>query len=178
MTVPPIDGRTRTRAGRLMAAGGAGLVTLALTFAPSALLVAIIALGAVGEAEFARLGPLATLGFVAIAVLAAVMVDRGLRRVWSEPARRRPADVAIAFVVFLTVLLVGVILLPVLIVFITVDSDHSLADREVLVHGLWFGGHLALVAIAYVASRALFNVERPADGPRTDGRAERRQRNG
>ena len=178
MTAPELSGITQTRAGRLVAAGGAGLITLALTFLPSALLVAIIALGAVGEAEFARLGPLATLGFVAIAVLAAVLVDRGLRRVWSEPARRRPADVGIAFVVFLTILLVGVILLPVLIVFITVDSDHSLADREPLVHVLWFGGHLALVAIAYAASRSLFDVERRAEEQRVNGQSERRARNG
>ena len=172
MTARVANGVTQTRAGRLVAAGGVGLVTLALTFAPSALLVAIIALGAVGEAEFARLGPPATLTFIAIAVLAAVLVNRGLRRVWSEPTRRRPADVWIAFVVFLTILLVGVIVLPVLIVFITVDSDHSLADREVLVYVLWFGGHLALVAIAYLASRALFNVDRP------EGQSERRARNG
>lgn len=160
MTAPHASGKTGTRAGRLLAAGGAGLVALALTLAPSALLVAIIALGAVGEADFARLGPPATLGFVGIAIFAGVLVDRGLRRVWSEPTRRRPADVGIAFVVFLSILLVGVILLPVLIVFVTVDSDHSLADREALVTVLWFGGHLALVAVAYAASRPLFNVER------------------
>lgn len=154
---------TGTTAGRLAAAGGAGLVTLVLTLAPSALLVAIIALGAIGEAEFARLGPLATLGFVAIAVFVGALVDRGLRRVWCEPTRRRPADVWIAFVVALTILLVGVILIPVLIVFITVDSDHALSDRELLVNLLWFGGHLALVVLAWLAARALFNIDRSAD---------------
>jgi uncharacterized membrane protein len=169
---------TETRAGRLALAGAAGLVTLMLTLAPSALLVAIIALGAVGDAEFARLGPLATLGFVAIAVFAGYLVDRGLRRVSSEPSRRRPADVGIAFVVFLTILLAGVILIPVLIVFITVDSDHGLSDREPLINVLWFGGHLALTVIAWLAARALFNIERPDGDLGSGGQSVRRQRNG
>ena len=178
MTAPTVSGVTQTKAGRRVAAIGAGIVTLALTLAPSALLVAIIALGAVGEAEFARLGPMATLAFVAIAVMAAALVDRGLRRVWAEPGRRRPADVAIALVVFLTIMLVGVVLLPVLIVFFTVDSDHSLADREVLVTVMWFAGHLALVAIAYGVSRWLFDVNRPRPESWTEAQSERRQRNG
>jgi hypothetical protein len=154
---------TETRVGRLAAASGAGLVTLMLTLAPSALLVAIIALGAIGEAEFARLGPLATLIFVAIAVFAAFSVDRGLRRVWSDPIRRRPADVWIAFVVALTILLVGAILIPVLIVFVTVDSDHALADRELLVNSLWIGGHVLVVVLAWLGSRSVFNVERAGE---------------
>ena len=169
---------TETKTGRLAAAGGAGFVTLVLTLAPSALLVAIIALGAIGEAEFARLGPLATLMFVAIAFFAATSVDRGLRHVWSDPTRRRPADVWIAFVVALTILLVGVILIPILIVFITVDSDHALSDRELLVDLLWLGGHLALVVIAWLAARALFDVERPDSESPSNGQSKRRQRNG
>lgn len=152
---------TETKNGRLIASGLAGLATLVITFAPSALLVAIIALGALGEPEFARLGPAATLGFVAIALFAGYLVYRGLERVWSEPDRRRPADVWIAFVVFLTILLVGVILIPVLIVLITVDSDHGLSEREVLVEVLWYSGHIALVAIAYLVARALYNIQRP-----------------
>ena len=152
---------TETQTGRLIASGLAGLATFVITFTPSALLVAIIALGALGEPEFARLGPTATLGFVAIAAFAGYLVNRGLQRVWSEPDRRRPADVWIAFVVFLTILLVGVILIPVIVVFITVDSDHGLSDREALVEVLWYSGHIALVAIAYLAARALYNIERP-----------------
>lgn len=152
---------TETSGGRIIAAGAAGLVTLLLTLAPSALLVAVIALGALGEPGYARLGPAAILGFVGIAILAGYLVHRGLERVWSEPDRRRPADVWIAFVVFLTILLVGVILIPVLIVFIAVDSDHGLADREFLVEVLWYSGHLALVALAWTAARSVANPDRP-----------------
>ncbi len=151
---------TGTPTGRIVAAAGAGLLTLVLTLAPSALLVAIIALGAVGEAEFARLGPAAILVFVAVAALAGYLVHRGLEQVWAKPRTRRPADVWIAFVVFLTILLVGVILIPVLVVFITVDSDHGLSDRELLVTVLWFAGHLGLVAIAGIAARPLLNIDR------------------
>ena len=79
---------TGTSRGRLIAAGLAGLATFLLAFAPSALLVAVIALGALGEPDFARLGPAATLGFVVIAVFAGYLVYRGLERVWSEPGRR------------------------------------------------------------------------------------------
>lgn len=67
----------------------------------------------------------------------------------------------IAFVVFLTILLVGVILIPVLIVFITVDSDNGLTEREFLVEVLWYSGHLALVALAWMAARSVANPDRP-----------------
>ncbi len=150
---------TETRRGRIIASAVAGLATLLLTSAPSALLVAIIALGALGDAEFARLGPVAVSGFVAIAVGSAYLVNRWLQLVWSEPGRR-PADVWIAFVVALTILLVGVVLIPVLIVEIAVDSDHGLSDREPLVDALWFWGHLGLAVIAYFAARALFYTTR------------------
>jgi hypothetical protein len=152
---------TETSRGRIIAASAAGLVTFLVTFFPSALLVAIIALGALGEADYARLGPAAVLGFVAIAVFAGYLVHRGLSLVRSEPGRRRPADVWIAFVVFLTILLVGVILIPVLIVFIAVDSDHGLTERELLVEVLWYSAHLALVALAWMAARSVANTDRP-----------------
>lgn len=152
---------TETPTGRIVAAGAAGLLTLVLTLAPSALLVAIIALGALGEAEFARLGPTAILLFVVVATFAGYLVHRGLEQVSAKPRTRRPADVWIAFVVFLTILLVGVILIPVVVVFITVDSDHGLSDRELLVSVLWLAGHAGLVAIAYLTARALFRVDRP-----------------
>jgi len=152
---------TETKRGRTFTATGAGVVTFIVTFFPSALVVAIIALGAIGEAEYARLGPAAILGFVGIAILAGYLVHRGLERVWSEPDRRRPADVWIAFVVFVTILLVGVILIPVLIVFIAVDSDHGLTDREFLVEVLWYSGHLALLALAWMAARSVANTDRP-----------------
>lgn len=151
---------TETHRGRIIAATGAGVLTFLLTALPSALLVAIIALGALGEPEYARLGPSGILGFVAIAVVAGYIVYRGLGRVRSEPDRRRPADVWIAFFVFLTILLVGVVLLPVLIVFITVDSDHGLSDRELLVEVLWYAGHLGLLTLATLAARSVFNSPR------------------
>ncbi len=151
---------TEKSRGRIIASAAAGLATLLLTLVPSALLVAIIALGALGEAEFARLGPVAVLGFVTIALGSAYLVNRWLQRAWSEPSRR-PADVWIAFAVALTILLVGVVLIPVLIVLITVDSDHGLSDRELLVDVLWFSGHLGLAAVAYFAARALFYTKRP-----------------
>lgn len=76
---------TETSGGRIIAAGAAGLVTLLLTLAPSGLLVAVIALGALGEPGYARLGPAAILAFVGIAILAGYLVHRGLERAWSEP---------------------------------------------------------------------------------------------
>lgn len=154
---------TGTPGGRIVAAAAAGLVTLALTLVPSALLVAIIALGALGEPEFARLGPATILMFVAVAALTGYLVHRALDRVWADPRTRRPADVWIAFVAALTILLVGVFLLPVVVVFIAVDSDHGLSEREFLVNALWFAGHVGLAMIAFLAARALFNVDRPND---------------
>lgn len=152
---------TATATGRVVAAAGAGLTTLLLTLAPSALVVAIITIGALGEIEYSRLGPVAVLLFVAIAVATGYLVYRGLERVWSEPGRR-PADVWIAYLVALTILLVGVIIIPVAVVFVTVDSDHGLSDRALLVDALWLAGHLGFAALAWVAARRLAQVERPA----------------
>jgi hypothetical protein len=45
---------------------------------------------------------------------------------------------------------------------IIVDSDHALSDRVALVDLLYFGGHIALAAIAYVIGRRLFNTTRSA----------------
>jgi hypothetical protein len=155
---------TSTRTGRVIAATTAGIVTLLLTLAPSALIVAAITIGALGEIEYARLGPAATLLFVVVAAGTGYVVNGWLRRAWSEPGRR-PADVWIAYVVALTILLVGVILIPILIVFITVDSDHSLSDRAALVEVLWFAGHITLAILSYFIARSLFNTKRPAATP-------------
>lgn len=150
---------TSSPTGRTVASIGAAIVTLLVTLQPSALIVAIIAIGALGEIEYARLGPAASLLFLAVATATGFLVNRGLQRSWSEPDRR-PADVWIAWIVALTILLVGVILIPIGIVFIAVDSDHALSDRAVLVEVLWFAGHLGLVAVAYITARSLFNTTR------------------
>ena len=151
---------TSSDRGRTIAAVLVGTATLVLTLAPSALIVSIIALGSLGQAEFARLGPVAILGFVVLAVGTAYLVKRWLERAWGEPGRR-PADVWIAYVVALTILVFGTILTPVLTVLIAVDSDHGLSDRELLVGVLWGAGHIGSAALAYLAARALFSVKRP-----------------
>lgn len=151
---------TSTPTGRAIAAAAAGVATLLFTFAPSALIVAAIAIGALGEIEYARLGPVATLLFLAMAVVTGYLVNRWLQRAWTEPGRR-PADVWIAYIVALTILLVGVISIPIIIVFIAVDSDHSLSDRAAMVELLWFGGHVGLAALAFSVARGLFNTKRP-----------------
>ena len=67
---------TSSDRGRTIAAVLAGTATLLLTLAPSALIVSIIALGSLGQAEFARLGPVAILSFVVLAVGTAYLVKR------------------------------------------------------------------------------------------------------
>jgi hypothetical protein len=38
---------------------------------------------------------------------------------------------------------------------IVIDENRTLRDRELLVHGIWFSGNLAAIAIALLAGRAL-----------------------
>jgi hypothetical protein len=150
---------TATSRGRKYAAVVTAALALAVTAAPSALIVAIIAIGALGELEYSRLGAPAVVIFLAMAAATGYLVNQGLARAWSEQGRR-PADVWIAFVAALTVLLIGVALIPVFIVFIAVDSDHSLSDRAFMVELMWLIGHLALGLLAFGVARSLFGTPR------------------
>jgi len=150
---------TSTARGRKYASVTAAVVTLAITLAPSALIVAIIAIGALGELEYSRVGAPAVLMFLGAAAAAGYLVHSGLTRAWAEPGRR-PADVWIAFTAALTVLLVGVALVPVLIVLVNVDSDHSLADRAFIVELMWLVGHLGVGGLAFLVARWVFGLPR------------------
>ncbi|MGI9646935.1 MAG: hypothetical protein ACR2OI_00285 [Acidimicrobiia bacterium] len=155
--------------GRKYLSVGAAALAMAITAAPSALIVAIIAIGALGEMEYSRLGAPAVVIFLGMAVATGYLVYDGLTRAWSEPGRR-PADVWIAFVAALTVLLIGVAVIPVVIVFVAVDSDHSLSDRAFMVELMWLIGHLGAGFIAFLIARWLFGGPREvAESPRTDG---------
>jgi hypothetical protein len=147
----------------MIAAILAGLGASLVSGVPSALIVAVISLGALGEPEYARLGPAAILGFVVIGALAGSFVYRRLDLAWSD-MRRRPADLWIAFAVMAAILFVGVLVIPALIVFITVDSDHGLAERASLVEILWYTLHGGLVVLAFLAGRWLFETRRPGLG--------------
>ena len=132
--------------------GGAIFLVAAV---PTALLLAALYAGAVGDAPRRGLGVMggAVLALVALVAGRALLV--GLRRAASDPDRTS-VDAWVAAYVGTAVLVVGTFAIPVLMVVAMVNSDRAVGDSGAWFFVIWTAAHALVVAAALGAARLAF----------------------
>ncbi|MCP4308363.1 MAG: hypothetical protein GY926_25620 [bacterium] len=132
----------------------AGVVTLAVMMVPT---IAILYAAGAGT-----MGSVSTYGFGAVAavVLGSIAAAVGyiVYRAFVINEERRAGDVWSTWFTGFVVLVVGSWFAPFIVVFVFIDSDHSLADRIGLVYLVWTVAHLAVTALALRVVRSLWRA--------------------
>ena len=137
----------------------AGLVTFGVVILPSAAIVYGAQTGSVGSVSVSGFGGFAVVVLGAISVATGVVVSRAYR---SDPTRR-PGEVWSTWFSGFVVLVIGSWVVPFLVLFVFIDSDHALADRMAAVLLVWTIAHLAVAALAGFVMRSLSGTPRPVD---------------
>lgn len=130
----------------------AGVVTFVLIGLPVAAIQAAAATGSVGSIGATRLGILAGLTNLVLAVGSGAMVYRARR------AGMRPGALWSTWFIGLVVAVVGTWLVPLIMVFTMVDSDHSLAERGWLIALVWVVAYAIVAAVALFPTRHLWRA--------------------
>lgn len=142
------------RRGRGQAVAGA-LIVLVLVSLPGLGIVAAASTGSVGSIG------MNTFRIVNFVTNVAMATGAGwvLRRAYILDPDRRAGEVWSTFYGGLVVVVLGFWLVPLLMVFTLVDSDHSLQQHGPLVFVAWFVLHAAVAGLGLLAARGLL---RPA----------------
>ncbi len=132
----------------------AGAVTFAVMMVPTIAIVYAAGTGSVGSVT--------TFGFGAVAAVVlgsiAAAVGYVVYRAFVVNPERRPGDVWSTWFTGFVVLVVGSWFVPFLVLFVFIDSDHSLADRIGLVYLVWTVAHLAVAGLALRVMRSLWRT--------------------
>lgn len=137
----------------------AGLVTFGVVIVPSAAIVYGAQTGSVGSVSVSGFGGSAVVVLGAISIAIGVVVSRAYR---SDP-NRRPGEVWSTWFSGFVVLVIGSWVVPFLVLFVFIDSDHALADRMAAVLFVWTAAHLAVAALAGLLMKSLSGTPPPVD---------------
>lgn len=129
----------------------AGLITFVVVMIPTAAIVYGAQAGSVGSVSVPGFGGVAVAVLGPISIAAGVVVSSAYR---ADP-NRRPGEVWSTWFSGFMALVIGSWFVPFLILFVFVDSDHSLADRMAAVLVVWTVAHLAVAALAAWVARRL-----------------------
>jgi hypothetical protein len=132
----------------------AGAVTFAVMMVPTIAIVYAAGEGTVGSVSTSGFGGVAAVVLGSIAAAIGYVVHRA----FAVDQERRPGDVWSTWFTGFVVLVVGSWFAPFLVVFVFVDSDHSLADRIGLVYLVWTVAHLAVAGLAFRVVRSLWRT--------------------
>jgi heme/copper-type cytochrome/quinol oxidase subunit 2 len=97
---------------------------------------------------------------VSVVVLGSIAAAVGyiVYRAFAVNPERRPGDVWSTWFTGFVVLVVSSWFVPFLVLFVFIDSDHSLADRIGLVYLVWTVAHLAVAGLAFRVMRSLWRA--------------------
>lgn len=129
----------------------AGLITFLVISIPSTAIVYGAQAGSIGSVSLSWFGAFSAVVLGAIAIAAGVVVTRAYR---TDP-HRRPGEVWSIWFSGFVVLVVGSWLVPFVVLFVFVDSDHALSDRMAAVLLVWTLGHLGAAWLAGRMTRSL-----------------------
>ena len=132
----------------------AGAVTFVVMMVPTVAIVYAAGAGTVGSVSTSGFGAVAAVVLGSIAAAIGYVVYRA----FAVNPERRPGDVWSTWFTGFVVLVVGSWFVPFLVLFVFIDSDHSLADRIGLVYLVWTVAHLAVAGLALWVVRSLWRA--------------------
>lgn len=130
----------------------AGAVTFILVMLPTAAILYAAQTGSIGTVGSTGFGGLAVVVLGVISGVGGYAVARAYRM---DPTRR-PGDIWTSWFSGLVTLVVGSWFAPFLVLFVFVDSDHSLAGRAPLVLMTWTLAHVVVAGLASHTGKALW----------------------
>jgi hypothetical protein len=137
----------------------AGTVTFAVMMVPTIAIVYAAGAGTVGSVSSFGFGAVSVVVLGSIAAAVGYIVYRA----FAVNPERRPGDVWSTWFTGFVVLVVGSWFVPFLVLFVFIDSDHSLVDRIGLVYLVWTVAHLAVAGLAFRVVRSLWRVPEAVD---------------
>lgn len=137
----------------------AGVVTLAVMMVPTIAILYAAGAGTMGSVSTSGFGAVAAVVLGSIAAAIGYVVCRA----FAVNQERRPGDLWSTWFTGFVVLVAGSWFAPFLVLFVFVDSDHSLADRIGLVYLIWTVAHLAVTGLALRVARSLWRAPEMAE---------------
>jgi hypothetical protein len=133
-----------------------GVLAGGITF----LLVALPTAAILYAAQTGSIGTVSTMGFGGLAVVVLGTISGGagyvVARAYRRDPGRRPGDVWTSWFSGLVTLVLGSWFAPFVVLFVFVDSDHSLAERAPLVFLTWTVAHCAVAVLAAWVAKSLW----------------------